>query len=272
MGQYKVPQDVEAEDKIIGFLTLKQFIYTVIGVAWAFLSFQLFKGFLPLMIMVGLPPTALFLALGLWQRQGQPFEAYFLALVNFTVKPRRRIWMKEPIFEAFKVEAPIVTHEATQRDPREIRGQLEKLAQVVDTRGWSAKQPEIQEPQLVPTIDLANRIAVPEAPAVETEHQPIDVHLADDILDFQHNPNAQSLNVLIQDAERTIREEARAKMTEDGKKQSKTSTSGVSQAVSPDILKVAMDKGDLKVSQIASHANRQNQLPEGQSVSLRNNA
>jgi hypothetical protein len=268
MGQYKVPQDVEAEDKIIGFMTLKQFIYAVVGVAYGFLTFQLFNKFLPLFVIVGAPPTILFLLLGLWQRQGQPFESYFLALVNYTFKPRRRLWIKEPIIEAFKIEAPKVVVEQTQRDPRDVRGQLEKLAQLVDTRGWAAKQPEVQEPQLAPTIDLKDRIAQPTAAEPEVRQEPLDIHLSDDILDFKNNPSAQNLNELIEDAERSVREEAQTKMRQ--KAPAKSSTSGVAQAPSADILKIAMDGGDLKVSHIANQVNRQANLNEGQSVSLRN--
>ena len=74
MGQYKVPQNVEAEDKIIGFLTLKQFIYAVIGVMSGLISFLTLRKAPIVMLIVGVPPTALFLLLGLYQRQDQPFE------------------------------------------------------------------------------------------------------------------------------------------------------------------------------------------------------
>src|SRR5688572_10618730 len=100
MGQYKVPQDVEAEDKILGPYTLKQFIYAVIGVAYGFLTFRIFFGATPvLFFIIGVPPTVLMLMLGLYQRKDQPFEALFLALVAFWTKPRKRIWLKEPITE-----------------------------------------------------------------------------------------------------------------------------------------------------------------------------
>ncbi len=268
MGQYKVPQDVEAEDKIIGFLTIKQFIYAVIGVGWGFLTFQLFKSVLPLFILIGVPPTLFFLLLGLYQRQGQPFEAYLLSLIEYTIKPKRRLWVKEPIFEAFKIATPKPLAEVAMRNPREVRGQLDKLAQLVDTRGWSAKQPEVQEPDMMPAIDLKERIATPSAPAEETQAQPVDIHLSDDILDFKNNPSAQNLDVLIQDAEKSIRDEAQSKMRlNPGRKRA---TSGMAQEPSADILKVAMDSGDIKVSQLANRLGRGAAIQEGQSVSLRN--
>ena len=46
MGTYKVPQNVEAEDKILGPLSLKQFIYALIGLGWGFLTFAILKSVL----------------------------------------------------------------------------------------------------------------------------------------------------------------------------------------------------------------------------------
>ena len=36
MGQYRVPQDVEAEDKILGPFSFRQFVYLMIGVGTGF--------------------------------------------------------------------------------------------------------------------------------------------------------------------------------------------------------------------------------------------
>ena len=39
MATHKVPQDVEAEDKLVGFLSLKQFIFVIFGIAFGWLTF-----------------------------------------------------------------------------------------------------------------------------------------------------------------------------------------------------------------------------------------
>lgn len=211
MGQYKVPQNVEAEDKIIGPLTLKQFIYTVIGVVSGVLSFLLLRKEPVVMLIVGLPPTAFFLMLGLYHRQDQPFEALFLSLVSFLAKPRQRLWIKEPIEEVFKIEAPKVVKAVTQRDPREVRGQLEQLSQVVDTRGWGNKKAELQEPTDGATLETEGRLVAPALPDVG---EPIetDVSLADDILDVDNNASAHNIGALIQDQAQHIRQEAMEKL------------------------------------------------------------
>jgi PrgI family protein len=221
MGQYKVPQNVEAEDKILGSLTFKQLIYTGAGILCGFVFFTLFRGVPVLMIALGLPPTALLLALGLIQLQEQPFETYLIALISFVVKPRKQMWHKDPIVEAFHIEPPKVTVEQARRDPREVRGQLEKLAQIIDTRGWSEKKAAIQEPEAGPVIDPSERIIDAASQVVKNidVSDIADVELADDILDFQNNPTAQNLEALIGDSERHLREQAMIRMqTAEGRK------------------------------------------------------
>ncbi len=284
MGQYKVPQDVEAEDKIIGFLTIKQFIYTVIGVAYGFFTFQAFRAVPVIFFIVGVPPTLLMLMLGLYQRHDQPFEAYFLAIVNYTIKPRKRIWHKDPVAQVFKIEAPKIVEEHTQRDPAEVRSRLDHIAQVVDTRGWSAKQPELQEPEPSVAMDLNQRIVTEAAPDPSLTGNK-DVQLSDDILDFTHNENAQNLNQLIEDSVKSIRQEALEKMkSEAASPESRTNKPSPTQAPQlkiqdpkqsasemtenpvAGILKLAMESADLTISQVAAQATKQAAMTEGEAV------
>lgn len=267
MGQYKVPQNVEAEDKIIGPLTLKQFIYAIIGVGWGFFTFSIFNKVPVLFVLLGLPPTILFLLLGLYQPQDQPFEARFLAMLNFFGKTRKRLWQKEPIAEIFRLETPPPKPEAPTKNLADMRGQLEKLVRVVDTRGWQNKQAALQEP--LESISYEGRLAVPESEPFVTAPQ--DISLADDILDFKNNPNAQTLNELIEDSVRHIRTEALEKMSQPAAPAPTTGQASVTKMTSPtapDILRLAREGDALKVSQIAAVAQRQT-LAEGQAVSLR---
>jgi hypothetical protein len=293
MSQYKVPQNVEAEDKILGPLTLKQFIYAVIGLAYGFLMFALFQKLIFIWIIIGLPPMLFMLALGLYQREDQPLETYVLAVLQFFVRPRVRIWQKEPIAEVFRVEPPPPKPEYIKRDPREVRSQLAQLADLVDTRGWSAKEPELQDPEEVPVVDMADRIET--APA-QTPNAPTRERMTlDDDMLADHSQAAQNLNILIENTVKSVREEAVTKMhaqpavgmqLQSGfitqpAYQTQTvattaavpiasSTSVMTSSPSGDILKLATEGGDLSVAQIAAQAHRQQQLAEGQTVNIRN--
>lgn len=268
MGQYKVPQNVEAEDKIIGSLTIRQFIYAVIGVGYGLVSYALLKGVPVLFIIVGVPPTILMLLLGLYKRQDQPFDAIFLAAVSYLVKPRHRIWIKEPIAEIFRVEAPVLAPQVHMDDPTKVRGQLEKLAQIVDTRGWSAKQSELQEPH-ADTVSLADRFAA-SGGTVATAIQPVEVHASDDILDMQNSPQAHDIGMLIENHAKSVRAEAIKKITDQNLHTQKPEPQAPkAQAPVPANAILKPDYDDLSVAQIAKQVNKQVHLSEGKPVSLR---
>jgi hypothetical protein len=229
MGTYKVPQNVEAEDKILGPLTLKQFIYAIIGIGYGFLMFAILRSVILLWLLIGVPPMLFLLALGLYQKDDQPLETYVIAVAQFIARPKFRKWRKEPIAEVFRVEPPPPKAEPVQRDPSEVRSQLQQLAELVDTRGWSAKEPELQEPQQeVPVVDLKDRIGadvlqqsapIPVAAVASAGGEPPTTVLPaapsvtqdDDILSTQTQA-AQDLNVLIENTVKSVREEALQKM------------------------------------------------------------
>jgi hypothetical protein len=308
MGQYKVPQNVEAEDKIIGPLTLKQFIYCVIGVGWALLCFLILRAFLPVMIVVAAPVTILFLLLGLYQRDGQNFEQYLVALVGFFSQSRRRLWTKEPIVESFKIEPVKATVEQTQRNPAEVRSQLDKLATLVDARGWAEQHDDqgvLTADQVLRPESEGDRIIMPETPSGASSITQAEGE--NDVLDLQNSPLAQNLSALIDQAASEVKTEAIESMKTTGvtgtvpqavatpappapAKQplptsgpvpmapaktatpapSTTPSVSVTPLVPDDILKLATERDDLTVSQLAAQATRVVPLTEGESVTLRN--
>jgi hypothetical protein len=140
MAVYKVPQDVEAEDKLVGPLSFRQFIYAGIalgGVAVGFFMFQVF----PLLAFIPLPIVFLFGALALPLRKDQPMETYLLALLRFYLKSKQRIWNPDGTITYVEITAP---REVEQHLTKDFTGQtaqerLDYLARVMDTRGWALK-------------------------------------------------------------------------------------------------------------------------------------
>lgn len=147
MGQYKVPQDVEAEDKLLGPLSLRQFIYAIIALMWGALMWQIFKAFLPLAVILTIPVSGIFLALAFGKKEGQTFENYFIALVRFWAMPRKRFWMKDTGTVIIKEPPPPEKKsEEIERDPIAVRGQLQQLALILETQGYLPKDPLVQLP------------------------------------------------------------------------------------------------------------------------------
>ncbi|HSX01095.1 MAG TPA: PrgI family protein [Candidatus Saccharimonas sp.] len=273
MGQYKVPQNVEAEDKIIGPLTLRQFVYALIGAGWGILCFNVFKAVPGIMVVVGAPPVILFMLLAFYSRDGQNFEQLLIALVGFFANSRRRLWVKEEVVESFHVEPHKAEVEHTQRNPAEVRGELDKLATLIDSRGWN--QPHAADAGLVmPATNPAERLVRPVAVPAALAQQPAvsDLPAREDMFDMQHSPLAQNLASLIEEAAADVRAEAVQQMqgvpaTRGSRPAARptapaSSISGVTAANPDDILKLATERDDLTVSQVAAAATRMAPLPE----------
>jgi len=140
MAAYKVPQDVEAEDKLIGPFSFRQFIYLIVAALGIFMAWLLAQIFIVLLV-IPLPIVFGFLALALPLRKDQPMETYLIALVKFFFKPRRRLWDPEGTISLVQITAP-KTSEGPQLKSfggDEASERLSYLAQVVDTHGWSTR-------------------------------------------------------------------------------------------------------------------------------------
>lgn len=264
MGQYKVPQNVEAEDKILGPLTFRQFIYALIGAGWGIICFTLLNKIPAIMILLGFPPTMLFMLLAFYTRDGQNFEQLLIAMVGFFAAPHKRIWVKEPIEETFHITPTKHAAEITQRNPADVLSELEKLALLIDSRGWN-RPPEPDTNIVRPTTQQEERIVAPPV----APHPPDEPHA--DMLDLQRSPLAQNLAQLLAEAAEDVREEAMNQMNQaPGRKAvpaalatAQANLNGLAPAGYPvtaastsDILKLATQSDELTVSQIAAQATR----------------
>ena len=140
MAVYKVPQDVEADDKLIGPFSFRQFIYLIIVAIAGFVGYLLSKIFIGLAILV-LPIILLFGAIALPLRKDQPMETYLVAVIRFLTKPRVRMWSPEGALTMVTISSPkvIETHLTKDFAGDEAERRLSYLAQVVDTQGWATR-------------------------------------------------------------------------------------------------------------------------------------
>lgn len=138
MAQYKVPQDVEADDKLLGPFSFRQLIYLFVAAGLIALAFALFQIF-PLLAILPLPPTILFLALALPLRKDQPMETYLAALVSFYIKPNKRFWNPGQRDSTITITAPKKIEGPRIRtiSEEEASHRLSFLADVIDSEGQS---------------------------------------------------------------------------------------------------------------------------------------
>ncbi len=140
MAVYKVPQDVEADDKLIGPFSFRQFIYLIIVAAAIAIGWGLSRLFIPLAIFP-LPIILFFGALALPLRKDQPMETYMAAIVSFYLKPRRRLWTPDGTQTLVEITVPKVVEVQRTKDlsQSEAEQRLSYLASIVDSRGWAVR-------------------------------------------------------------------------------------------------------------------------------------
>ncbi|MCA9327652.1 PrgI family protein, partial [Candidatus Saccharibacteria bacterium] len=141
MAVYKVPQDVEADDKLIGPFSFRQFIYLIVVAISMAGAWGLSQLFIPLAI-IPLPFIVFFAALALPLRKDQPMEAYLSAVVSFYfLKSRKRFWVPDGIASFVTIIPPkdaerVLTKEL---DETEATRRLEYLSNLVDSHGWAIR-------------------------------------------------------------------------------------------------------------------------------------
>lgn len=141
----KIPQNVTREDKLVGPLTLKQFLYVLGGVSIVFIAYQYYALMYLYFIefaVISFFVAALTLALAFANINGRPFSLFAMHLFQFLTAQRNRMWQKEPrhILSTIKVKADDIKDTKSEIKERKHSGkdfktQLEKLSSILDSGG-----------------------------------------------------------------------------------------------------------------------------------------
>lgn len=149
MAVYKVPQDVEAEDKLLGPFSFRQFIYLVVAVLGGGLAYFLGTIFIGLAI-IPLPISIIFLVLALPLKKDQPMEVYAAAILSFYLKPRRKLWEPDGILTMveFTNDGPIDKEYSPDITFNEARQRISYLSNLVDSNGEIIRTQGTSNPSL----------------------------------------------------------------------------------------------------------------------------
>ncbi len=136
MQQFVVPQFIEVEDKILGPITVRQFIIMLFGGVLVFIAYRLadFVLFVILTAIIG----GLVLIFAFVKVNGQTFHYFLLNIFQTLKKPGKRIWRKDYskkelnyLRKAEKIE------EVDHFDKKHAkRTRIRDLALVVNTGGY----------------------------------------------------------------------------------------------------------------------------------------
>lgn len=148
MAEYTVAQDVEADDKLIGPFSFRQFIYLIVVAGASAIAWGLAQIFVVLAILP-LPIILLFGALALPLRKDQPMEVYLSAVVSFHIKPRKRVWIPDGIDSLIDIYVPKTVETRRTKDLSQIEAEqrFSYLASIADTGGWSIRHAAQPQPE-----------------------------------------------------------------------------------------------------------------------------
>jgi hypothetical protein len=143
--QFRVPQNIDMEDRIVGPLTAIQFGIMVIGGGTAFLVFTSTSIPSPLNSIFGSFLALLTLVLSIGKFNDQPMYRVGGSIVGFIIKPKVRIWHKDssevklikPVHQSLSQERNSIVKKVTKDD-------ISRLALVLDSRGNSGVVPKIK--------------------------------------------------------------------------------------------------------------------------------
>jgi len=208
MAVYKVIQDIEAEDKLLGPLTLKGFVYAIIAGLLLFINIRIAIGglggaFTFIIILILSMPMFLFGVLASPLGREQPTEVWLLSHIRFLVKPKTRLWNQLGLSELVTITAPKKVEQNLTKNltQREVKSRLSTLAMTMDSRGWAVKNVyssagPLNTPlgYLTGAQDESDRLVAP-----DIEADPInDIHPSEDVLDINNNAKAQQMDSLMQ--------------------------------------------------------------------------
>lgn len=138
--QFKVPQNIDLEDKIVGPLTLIQFLYVISGGILIYLLYLTIGGTFFFWVLA-VPIAAIALALAFLKIQDQPLSHFIKAGLMYLSRPKTRIWQRHGANLSAIAAAPKEKKGPTSLPKKRIeKSELEKIAQILDT-GSPSPQP-----------------------------------------------------------------------------------------------------------------------------------
>ena len=199
MATYKMIQDIEAEDHIIGPLSLRQFIFALIAAFLLYINFLLLSKHVAFLMIIFLPPALFTGFFAVPFGRDQPTEVWALAKIRFLFKPRKRIWDQSGVKELVTITVPkkIERNLTNGLSQNEVKSRLSALANTIDSRGWAVKNVNINLYANPGSVEEASDRLI-DINSLPREVPNYDVQAADDIMDERSNPIAQQFDHMIE--------------------------------------------------------------------------
>jgi len=165
----KIPQNIEREDKLVGPLTLKQFLYVLGGGGLVFTTYQAYvEGYLFAheFFIISFLIATLTVSFAFLPINGRPFVVFLGNAFSFIFSKKLHLWNKDNTIDSPKdIKAEVSTSNTSPQSEAIPRSELEKLATVLDTGGKIKTDSGFINAHEINTLPSAN----PEAPEIVEE-------------------------------------------------------------------------------------------------------
>lgn len=136
MQKFVAPQFIDVEDKIIGPITVRQFIIGVVAGFFIFLSYKFSD--LGLFIIEAIGIVTIYVLIGFIKINGQHFHLFVASILKSILSAQIRVWNKTDLLPSF--EKTSLIQEKTGPAPAKIRPltglhELSSLSLLIDTGG-----------------------------------------------------------------------------------------------------------------------------------------
>lgn len=143
--QFKIPQNIAAEDKLIGPLSLRQLIIVSVGGGLAYMIYMtMVRAGAP--TVVYLPPiiiiSLLTVAIAFFKKDNLTFTRMVLLLLEMTINPPKRIWVQMAgdqspfkLLELYASDTSVATGKTLQEISQEKK--LEDIGQIVQALDYT---------------------------------------------------------------------------------------------------------------------------------------
>jgi hypothetical protein len=209
MSTYKLIQDIEAEDHILGPLTLRQFIFALISIFCFYISFILITKHVEFLLVAFLPPALFFGFFAVPFGRDQPTEVWALAKIRYFLKPRKRLWDQSGVKELVTITVPkkIERHLTNGLNQYEVESRLTALASTLDSRGWAIKNANlgVSINSMAASDSDPDRLLDIQGTAVEVPEEQIPIEA--DVLDETNSPVAQHFDEIITETSQAHRQQ-----------------------------------------------------------------
>lgn len=132
MRQYQVPQFITIEDKIIGPLTIRQFIYLAVAGGIVVISFYILT--FAFFLIFSLPVALAAVAFAFVKINGIPFGTMLANAANYFMRPNLYIWKQLPREKKTAGDTPPAAALPVSKIPTITESKLQDLAWSLDIK------------------------------------------------------------------------------------------------------------------------------------------